>query len=319
MRSLRGRLNSLINNGVEYYLRNYKKMVFIPLVFIIFFAGVIALHYYQHGSPVNPDISLAGGISLVLNTNHSMPVSVITSNLSAALKTEISVSILHPQFSNAIAGYTITAGKSVNSTQLSNAVSKLFGIKLTSKNSSVTFVSAALAQSAIYDSILLLGIAFLLVAMVSIFYFRNPVQAFSNVISIVSDIINVVGVIDILGLGFSTASIAGILMIMGYSADRNIILATNILKREEASMKYRLVHTIKTSLTMDAAALVTFIILFVGTTNPVIQSIAIILIIGVIFDDFAVWILNGSVQLAGTGYKAEPKPAAQTAEANNGH
>ena len=135
-------------------------------------------------------------------------------------------------------------------------------------------------------------------------------RLFSNVISIISDIINIVGVLDIIGFSFSTASIAGILMIMGYSADRNIILATNILKREEASMRYRLTKTIKTSLTMDAAALVTFLILFFGTTNSTLHEIAIILIIGVIFDDFTVWILNGSTQLYGLKYKeAEKQPA----------
>ncbi len=311
MESVRKSINKTIDRVVTYYLKNYKKMVFIPIAFIAVFASAIGYHYLTTGQFVNEGISLAGGISLSINTNASISPSLISTNLSAALGTPVSVTVLHSQFSNTVTGYTITAGKSVNATRLTNAASALFGIKLTAANSNVDYVSSQIAQSALNDSLILLGIAFVLVAAVSVFYFRNASQAFSNVISIVSDIINVVGVLDILGISFSTASIAGVLMIMGYSADRNIILATNILKRGEASMKYRLIHTIKTSLTMDAAALVTFIVLFFGTTNPTIQNIAIILIFGVIFDDFSVWILNGSVQLAGLGYEEEVPKAVE--------
>ncbi len=310
MQPVRKTLNGAIDKIVDYYLKNYKKMVFIPIAFIIVFAASIGYYYHMHGELVNEDITLAGGISLSINTNISISPSFLASNLSTALNTPVSISVLHSQFSNAITGYTLTAGSSVNATRLTNAAATVFGIKLTAANSNVDYVSAQIAQGSLYDSIILLGVAFVLVAVVSLFYFRNPSQAFSNVLSIVCDIINVVGVLDLLGISFSTASIAGILMIMGYSADRNIILATNILKRSEASMKYRLVHTIKTSLTMDAAAFITFMVLFFGTTNATIQQIAIILIFGVIFDDFTVWILNGSIQLSGIGYKEEevPKP-----------
>ena len=307
MNSPRKTINGAIDKVVGYYLRNYRKMVFLPIIFVIFFSISIGYHYFTTGQVVNEDISLAGGISISLTTSQSVSPSLIVSNLTSALGTQVSVSVLHATLSNAITGYTITAGTSVTPTELSNAVSKLFGINLTSSNSNIDFVGASLAQGALSDSIFLLSIAFILVAIVSLFYFRNFAQAFSNVISIISDVINVVGLLDLLGLSFSTASIAGILMIMGYSADRNIILATNILKRKEAEMKYRLVHTIKTSLTMDAAALATFLVLLFGTSNAIIQSIAIILIFGVIFDDFTVWILNGSIQLAAIKYKEETK------------
>ncbi len=309
MEGLRKTISGALNKLVDYYLKNYKKMVFIPIIFVVIFSASIGYHYITHGQLVNEGISLSGGVSLSIVSGKSIAPTFITTNLTATLRTPVSVSVLHSPLSNTITGYTITAGTNVNVTALSNAVSKLFGIKLTSSNSSIDFVGASLAQSALYDSAFLLGIAFVLVAIVSLFYFRNFAQAFSNVTSIVSDVINVVGLLDILGIHFSTASIAGILMIMGYSADRNIILATNVLKRKEASMRYRLTHTIKTSLTMDAAALITFLVLFLGTSNSIIHSIAIILIFGVIFDDFTVWILNGSIQLAAINYKDEVKPA----------
>ncbi len=305
--SVRSKINKIVDNVVEYYLQNYRKMIFIPIIFIIIFASSIGYYYHVHGELVNEGISLAGGTSIVVSTNQSVSPTLIASSLGTDLKQPATVSVITAPFTNKITGYSITVGNNVNTTVLESDISKVLNIPVNSADSSVDLVSATLAQSSLYSSLILLGIAFILVAAVSLFYFRSMWQAFSNIISIIADIINIIGVLDIIGFSFSTASIAGILMIMGYSADRNIILATNILKREEASMKYRLAKTIKTSLTMDAAALVTFIILFLGTTNSTLQDIAIILIIGVIFDDFTVWILNGSTQLYGMKYKEAVK------------
>lgn len=306
---IRNKISKKIDDIVEYYLKNYKKMVFIPIILVIFFLSFIGYYYNVHGELLNEGISLTGGTNILINTNQSISPTTLASNLGTKLGQPVTVSVVKAPFSNTITGYSITVGKNVNTTLLQQYISKITKIPINSKDSSVTFVSATLAQSSLYSSAILLLIAFILVAAVSLFYFRSLWQAFSNVISIISDIINIVGVLDIIGFSFSTASIAGILMIMGYSADRNIILATNILKREEASMRYRLSKTIKTSLTMDAAALVTFLILFLGTTNSTLHEIAIILIVGVIFDDFTVWILNGSTQLYGLKYKeAEKQP-----------
>ncbi len=303
---IRSRLNNGLIGLVDYYSKNYRKMMVIPIVFIVIFGSIILFYGHANGELVNEDISLKGGISATVYTNESIPASTIMSSILSQLnQKQASVSVLHPPFSAKISGYTVTVGQNANMTKLENVLSGLFNIKLTSSNYSISYVGATLAQSAIYDSVFLLGIAFVLVAIVSLFYFRNKYQAFSNVISIVSDVINVVGVMDIFNISFSTASIAGILMLMGYSADRNIILATNILKRKEGSIKYRLLHTLRTSLTMDLAAFTTFLILLFGTTNATIQSIAIVLIIGLIFDDFTVWILNGSIQLYSIKYKPE--------------
>ncbi|MCL4399000.1 hypothetical protein M1293_00600 [Candidatus Parvarchaeota archaeon] len=307
---LRQKLNKSINSVVSYYLVNYRKMVFIPIAVLILLSSVVAYHYYVYGSPINPDISLSGGLSASVSTSQSVSPSFIISSLSSAIKQPVEVSVLHAPLSNSVIGYTITTTDSVNSTVFRQDVASIFHISPDSSSISMTLVAASLAQSSLDSAIYLLIIAFGLVALVSFFYFRNGVQAFSNVISIISDVINIIAVVDILGLRFSTASIAGILMIMGYSADRNIILATNILKRKDATVKYRLAHTIKTSLTMDAAAFVTFLILIIGSTNSTIISIATVLIIGVLFDDFTVWILNGSIQLAGIHYNPIAEAAA---------
>lgn len=308
--SIRRKISDELDKIVGFYLRTYRKMLVIPLIFIVFFGAIILFYYYSHGMIVNEDISLKGGISATVNTNESVNPNNIAGNVSAAFPgAQVAVSTLYTPFSSKIDGYMIEINQNVNITKLTNVLSTALNLKLNSNNLNIDEVSPVLAASAVSDAVILLIIAFVLVAFVSLFYFRSPTQTFSNVISIISDVINVVGVMDLLNISFSTASIAGILMLMGYSADRNIILATNILKRKEGTVRYRLFHTIKTSLTMDAAAFLTFIVLFLGTNNSIIHNIATILIIGLIFDDFTVWILNGSIQLRGIKYKAEGEKA----------
>lgn len=305
MLNVRKEVSKKLNGLVEYYLKNYKKMMILPIILVVFFAGAVGFYYFMHGEPINEGISLAGGVSISVTTNVSVSPVSIASSVGKTLGQPVTVTVVHPPFSAAVSGYTISTGKNINASALTSAAASALGITVNSTDSSINFVSATLGQDQLNSSLILLGMAFILVAMVSLFYFRSKWQAFSNVISIISDVINIIGVMDLLGLSFGTASIAGILMVMGYSADRNIILATNILKRSEAGMKYRLIHTLRTSITMDAAAIATFLVLLLGTNNATIQGIAVVLIIGVIFDDFTVWILNGSTQLLGLKYKEE--------------
>ena len=219
--SIRSSLNARLDAVVDYYLKNYKKMVFIPIAIVIILGMSIVYHKYTDVHYVNEDVSLTGGISVTVNTNETLSPSFLTNNISSALGgRSVSVSVLHNQLTGQTNGYIVTVGGDVNSTLFTQVASSAFGFQLNSKNSSLNFVSSTLAHSALYDSIVLLGVAFFLVAMVSLFYFRNLPQAFSNIISIIADVINVVGVMDLTGLSFSTASIAGILMLMGYSADR---------------------------------------------------------------------------------------------------
>ena len=180
---IRNKVSKTIDNVVEYYLKNYRKMIFIPIIFVIFFASFIGYYYHVHGELVNEGISLAGGTNIIVSTNQSVSPTLIASSLGTDLKQAVTVSVVRAPFTNTITGYSVTVGKNVNTTLLETSLSKILKIPVNGKDSSVDYVSATLAQSSLYSSFILLGIAFILVAAVSLFYFRSVWQALAGCFS----------------------------------------------------------------------------------------------------------------------------------------
>ncbi len=286
---MRKEISQAIWKFIAFYLKNYRKITVIPLAILIFSLSVLGLHYYFTGTIVKEDISLTGGWQVI-----------VPSNVSYSLISKFSPVQIKNLFSGKVQGYEFELPYNYTNTSIYRLLDSL-GV---SKNSAtINYVSPSLAYASLINAIYLVVIAFILVFIISFIYFRNIIQASANVVSIISDVINVLAMFSIFGISLSTASIAGILMLMGYSADRNAILSTNIWKRKEGSMQYRLYHTFKTSTTMDLAAIFVLIVLLFLSNNSIIRAIATTLLIGIIFDDLVVWILNGSMQLRALHYE----------------
>jgi preprotein translocase subunit SecF len=285
---MRKELAKLVWNFIDFYLRNYKKLTLIPLIILAFSISILGYHYLRTGSLVKEDISLTGGWEVI-----------IPPNVSLQQVSRFSPTQIRNVFTGKVQGYEFELPANYTN---SSVIMLLNSLGVSRSEASINYVSPSLAYSAIINAVYLILIAFVLVFFVSFIYFRNIIQATANVVSIISDVINVLAMFSILGISLSTASIAGLLMLMGYSADRNAILSTNIWKRKEGTLHYRLYHTFKTSTTMDLAAIFVLVALLSLTNNYIIRAIAETLLIGIIFDDLVVWILNGSLQLRAMKY-----------------
>ncbi|MDP8013070.1 MAG: hypothetical protein RAK22_03125, partial [Nanoarchaeota archaeon] len=123
---VRREINRGLDQIVDYYLKNYKKMALIPIIFIIIFGSAIFYYYHVHGELMNEDISLKGGISATIYTNKTVNVDAITGNLSKEFpNTEIAVSTLYVPFSTRIDGYSVEINQNVNSTQFISDLSSI--------------------------------------------------------------------------------------------------------------------------------------------------------------------------------------------------
>jgi preprotein translocase subunit SecF len=85
-------------------------------------------------------------------------------------------------------------------------------------------------------------------------------------------------------------------MIIGYSTDSDILLATYILKRKEGTLMERIKHGIKVELTVDIAAYVVYLIMFMLSNIEIIKHIALIMLLGTTFDVINTWIQNAGLQ-----------------------
>jgi preprotein translocase subunit SecF len=68
-------------------------------------------------------------------------------------------------------------------------------------------------------------------------------------------------------------------------------------------LKERLGSSIKTQLTMNLTALVTFVIMFALSSVDAIKQISLVLIIGIFFDLINTWLASASIQRLYSEYK----------------
>ena len=139
------------------------------------------------------------------------------------------------------------------------------------------------------------AIAYIIGIVLLVIYIKNSIPSFMVILNVFSDIIVTLAIVNLMGMKLSTAGIAAFLMIIGYSVDTNILLATKILKKKEGSFVERLFGAMKTGLTMTITTSTAILVAIVFTQSDVIKQIMIILLIGLIVDTIYTWLQNAGI------------------------
>ncbi|MEM0146867.1 MAG: hypothetical protein QW091_00120 [Candidatus Micrarchaeaceae archaeon] len=138
-------------------------------------------------------------------------------------------------------------------------------------------------------------IAFILVFLSVFFIFRSIIPSITVTFGAANDMIIALGAMGLLGIPLGVASIAGLLMIIGYAIDTDILAAIRILKRGEGSTEERAYSAMRTGLTMTSTALLSFLVLFIISIIvyvPTYYEISSVVIIGLFGDMFTTWLGN---------------------------
>lgn len=137
--------------------------------------------------------------------------------------------------------------------------------------------------------------AFVLMAISVFVVFRNPVPSVTVVFGAANDILVALGAMGALGIPLGVASIGGILMLLGYSMDTDILAAIRILKRTEGTSAERAFSSLKTGMTMTISAILSFLVLFIVsylTFIPTYFEISGVVLIGLVTDLITTWLGN---------------------------
>ncbi len=138
-------------------------------------------------------------------------------------------------------------------------------------------------------------IAFILVSISVLFIFRSIAPAIAVVFGAANDMIVALGAMGLLGIPLGTASIGGLLMIIGYSIDTDVLASFRILKLHGGTPEERAHSSMRTGLTMTATAIVSFLVLFIVsilTYVPTYYEVAGVALCGLIGDIFTTWMAN---------------------------
>ena len=277
----------------SWYEKNYKLLLIIPAVLLIFSAVYLFQFNAQNGDLVLKDVSLTGGTTItVLDTDTSVDAlkEALSEQFPDILVREISDIRTRKQ-----QAFFVETASDVE--EIRPALENFLGYGLTQENSSIEFSGSSLS-SGIYDQLrTAMLIAFVFMAIVVFLIFRTPIPALAVIISALADIILTIVVVNLAGIALSIGGIVALLMLVGYSVDTDILLTTRLLRKREGTLNQRTKGAFKTGMTMIITSMIAIgaALAIIYSFSETLRQIFTILLIGLGIDIFNTWITNASI------------------------
>ncbi|MFA5743944.1 MAG: hypothetical protein WC936_03900, partial [Candidatus Nanoarchaeia archaeon] len=227
----------MTNKLFDYYYNNYKKILIIPILMLLFNLSVLAYNYFTTGSIINVDSSLKGGVTLTFNYDKEVDYALLKKYLINELGTDdVDIVLLKNQLSDNIRGYEVLTEQGISKERLIGIIQDFLNDTLIEKDISFGSQSSVIGDNFIKETSWLFLIGFFLMIIVSYLSFKEIIPALTISISTLADIIGILSVFDLFGVKIGVITIGALLMIMGYSTDSDILLATNIFIKKEGKL-----------------------------------------------------------------------------------
>jgi preprotein translocase subunit SecF len=268
---------------IDKILDSYKPLIIIPVIITLIAIGIILSGGLQQG------IDLKGGSIAVLQLEQP----VTNDQLSTMIQNSTGVQ------ANLIT--VTTTGKNQSTVEIAGSAADVVavsnGINGTATIQSYTSVGPLLSKQSLNQVYYALAFAFIFMSITVFIIFRNFVPSMAVILAAFCDIIIAIGGMSVFGIPLSLASVGALLMLIGYSVDTDILLTTRVLKRREGTINERAKDAMKTGFTMAAAAIgsmmaLYLVVKFLMPYAQVLDQIAAVLIIGLIADVLATWLMN---------------------------
>jgi len=273
------------------YEEKYKVLTAITLILLMTFGGVLVYSKLTTGEFIKKDVSLKGGLLITISTDKTFEPMELAKSLESELGVSVNVRGLRTVSGENI-GYSIEIEKLSDSSEAIPAIEKATGLVLGEKEYTVEESSSALGESFFRSTIKTIGIAFLFMSIVVFLYFRLPIPSLAVILCGFSDLMGTLAIMNLAGIKLSTAGVAALLMLIGYSVDSDILLSARVLKRTEGTVLDRVYSSVKTGLTMQSTAIIALAVMWIVTPAALLRQIAAILIIGLLLDIVNTWVQN---------------------------
>jgi len=267
-----------MNSILEKY---WRILLFIPIAFLVISFGILLNNYLAKGSFIDRDIELTGGNMITLELKGDVDLAEIQAALPYSrihLTTGITKSLL------------IETPSDIDAKKVLDDLSAI-GVE---GETSVRTVGPVLGEIFWKQAQIAIVIAFILITIVVFILFRAPVPCSIVVFSLITDIVVTVAVMDLIGIKLSLATLAALLMLIGYSIDTDILLTTELLKSRGREIPESVRTAMKTGLTMSFTTIGALVALYIAGTF-ILEQIAMVLMTGIIVDIFVTWFTNAGI------------------------
>lgn len=275
---------------LNFFAKNYKLLMIIPIIITIISLILISSLYFKTGDFFYKDVSISGGVSATIYTDKALTVDEISNILPNS-----DVRTLTEFGSSKSIGFIIDT-PSITKEELTNIFKNSFNIDINEKNSSIQETTARFGGPFFKQLTLALLLAFIFMAITVFITFRSIAPSLAIINAAAMDIIITLAVVNIIGLKISSAGIIAFLLIIGYSIDTDILLTTwSIRKKGEGLLLDRMWHSFVTGLTMTVCALAVMLIgLLISNSNVIIEMFTIVFI-ALIVDIISTYLTNAGI------------------------
>ncbi len=265
-----------------------KSIIFVPILLFLVSLLILFQNYQKTGDFIIKDIDLKGGTLITVETSSPVDTKLLENALSQKYGSVLISSL------KTISGYgvSIQVSAETNTSAILNDVKSL-GINPISY--SVETIGPVLGSLFFQQIVYVLIVAFILMSLVIFIVYRNPVSSFGIVFASLANILTTLALTSIIGIKVSFTGFAGILMLIAYTVDTNIVLTNKVLKASPENFRSQYRKALTTGLTLIATITITmFLVLFLSTSKLLI-NIAEILVVGFLSDLPYTWIFNASI------------------------
>jgi len=164
------------------------------------------------------------------------------------------------------------------------------------KNPSITPLEPALGRTYRRQAVEAILIASIAIGLCMLFVYKRKIVLLT-VPCVLADLLAALGGMCLTKTPLSLASLAGLLLLLGYGVDTNILLTTYALKRFEGEPEERISSAMKTGFTITLTTLFTMLSVNVFVSNPSLDELSTVLVFGLAADLLNTWFLNAAILL----------------------
>lgn len=264
---------------------DYKQLIIIPLIVVAIFGVAI----FVKGVPLGMEFS--GGTLVEVKNVENMPSSAtaVEDSIKNTIGGDAKVYLAENEL-DIETTLTLTGTQENQIKTLLNDEFNITGDYSTPQRmgSVITSLYQEQAKKAVIAAAIIMAII--------LFIVLRHFTTVGGILSVIGlDLVGIFGTMAILNIPLSLASMAGILLILGYAVNTNILLCTRVLKRVGGSVRDRAADAMSTGLAMSSTSAAALIALNLITTAPELQQLSAVIVIGILFDMMNTWLLNSGI------------------------
>jgi len=269
-----------------------RQMIAIPVLLAVLFAGAILVR----GIPLSTDFK-EGTLIRVRALDNSPDAGKVEQMVEGILITDASVKVTEDKsLATGRFGLDIEVGRDIDENEenrVRDALSTEFTgaeLEVFHKGSSITSIFKEQAWTAV-------AFAFIAMAVVLFIIYRHSIAVGTMILCVALNMLGALGGMAIFQVPLSLGSLAGILMVIGYSDDMNVMLSDHVLKRLGGEARERAADAMKTGLMIGGTTIIALAAIDILTTAPLLYELSTVLIFGILATLVNTWFLNVGVLL----------------------